>query len=69
MLGVYRVLPALSHNRFMGAWAFSKYLAFPLYWERLMAFDVGGWGLRESWQAQVKNMAHGVCMCVFAQTH
>lgn len=46
MLGVYRVLPALSHNRFMGAWAFSKYLAFPLYWERLMAFDVGGVGVK-----------------------
>ncbi len=37
--------PALSHNRFMGA-GFSKYLAFPLYRERLMAFDVGVWGVK-----------------------
>lgn len=31
-----------------------------------MAFDVGG--LRENWQTQFKNMAHGVCMCVFADS-
>ncbi|XDV49219.1 hypothetical protein PO909_018505 [Leuciscus waleckii] len=34
--------PNVTSDLFMGAWAFSKYLAFPLYWERLMAFDVGG---------------------------
>ena len=33
---------SLSYYRFMGAQSFSKYLPFPLYCGRLMAFDVGG---------------------------
>lgn len=35
---------SLSYYRFMGAQSFSKYLPFPLYCGRLMAFDVGGGG-------------------------
>lgn len=32
---------SLPYYRFMGAQSFSKYLPFPLYCRRLMAFDVG----------------------------
>lgn len=38
----------LPYYRFMGAQSFSKYLPFPLYCGRLMAFDVGGGGCRGS---------------------
>lgn len=37
---------SLSSYRFMGAQSFSKYLPFPLYCRRLMAFDVGEVGVR-----------------------
>lgn len=40
--------PFLPFYRFMGAQSFSKYLPFPLYCGRLMAFDVRGWRCRGS---------------------
>ena len=37
----------------MGAQSFSKYLPFPLYCGRLMAFDVGAGGL---WRMEVQRL-------------
>lgn len=41
---------SLPYYRFMGAQSFSKYLPFPLYCRRLMAFDVGEGG----WKVEVQ---------------
>lgn len=49
--------PFLPFYRFMGAQSFSKYLPFPLYCGRLMAFDVRG---ARGAGAQVVGMAGGL---------
>lgn len=52
--GVWWVSCSLSlpYYRFMGAQSFSKYLPFPLYCGRLMAFDVGGGGVYGGWRCR-----------------